>query len=149
MMGRDWRLRTAASYGPFVHPRVICDVDHGWWYQLGLSPNLSTRALWQPPVLAGFLSAETSLVATSTVWFPAIRDTSGASGRWAKEMRIEYIRPRWTSRDLLTCRKILRHGTSGFTSHPKKVCCGFLSPLKIHRLGRARTSNLWVQWQAH
>jgi hypothetical protein len=26
-----------------------------------------------------------------------------------------------------------------------KVCCGFLSPLKIHRLGR----NLWVQCQAH
>jgi hypothetical protein len=26
-------------------------------------------------------------------------------------------------------------GPSRFTSHPRKVCCGFLSPLKIHRFG--------------
>jgi hypothetical protein len=31
----------------------------------------------------------------------------------------------------------------------RKVCCGLSSPLKIHRLGRVRTRNLWVQWQAH
>jgi hypothetical protein len=30
--------------------------------------------------------------------------------------------------------KIFRHGAEGFTSPPKKACCGFLSPLKIHRL---------------
>jgi hypothetical protein len=28
-----------------------------------------------------------------------------------------------------------------------KVYCGFLSPLKIHRRGRVRTCDLWVQWQ--
>jgi hypothetical protein len=31
----------------------------------------------------------------------------------------------------------------------RKVCCGFLSPLQIHRLGGVWTRNLWVQWQAH
>jgi hypothetical protein len=73
-----------------------CYVDHGWWYWLGLSPNVSTRALWQPTVLYGgpvllhipVLWSNTSLAATSTVWFPAIWGVSGASGRWAKEMRI-------------------------------------------------------------
>jgi hypothetical protein len=33
----------------------------------------------------------------------------------------------------LTCRKLLRHGTDGFTSPPKEVVLQFLSPLKIHR----------------
>jgi hypothetical protein len=39
------------------------------WYSLRLTLNLSTRALWQPPVLSGC---------------PAIRDISGASGRVGK-----------------------------------------------------------------
>jgi hypothetical protein len=33
----------------------------------------------------------------------------------------------------LTCHKILRHGTDGFTSPPKAVVLRILSPLKIHR----------------
>jgi hypothetical protein len=37
------------------------------------------------------------------------------------------------SKWFLTCHKILRHGTDGFTSPPKKACCRFLSPLNIHR----------------
>jgi hypothetical protein len=31
----------------------------------------------------------------------------------------------------------------------RKVYCGFLSPLKIHRLSRVWTRDPWVQWQAH
>jgi hypothetical protein len=38
-----------------------------------------------------------------------------------------------TPQGSLACRKILRHGTDGFTSLRRKSCCGFLSPLKIHR----------------
>jgi hypothetical protein len=42
----------------------------------------------------------------------------------------------WNFKRLLTCRKILQHGTFGFTSHPKEgVLRGLLSPLKIHRPG--------------
>jgi hypothetical protein len=41
-------------------------------------------------------------------------------------------------------------GPSRFTSHPRGRCAvDFLSPLKIHCLGRVRTRSLWVQWQAH
>jgi hypothetical protein len=47
----DWRLRTAASTGLFFVPAWLwC----GPWYEgirLALTPNLSTRTLWQPPVL--------------------------------------------------------------------------------------------------
>jgi hypothetical protein len=45
----------------------------------------------------------------------------------------------------------LRHGTDGFTSPPKEVRYGFLSPVKIHRprSGLNPQQNiLWVQWQA-
>jgi hypothetical protein len=39
--------------GPIVHPRVTAMWTMAWWYRLGLTPNLSSRALWQPPVLCG------------------------------------------------------------------------------------------------
>jgi hypothetical protein len=38
-----------------------------------------------------------------------------------------------TSNGSLTCRKILRHGADGFIPLRRKACCGFLSPLKMHR----------------
>jgi hypothetical protein len=46
--------------------------------------------------------------------------------------------------DLLTCRKILRHGTSGFTSHPKESVLRIFIALKIHRLGQVLTRDPWV-----
>jgi hypothetical protein len=52
-MGWDWRLRTAASTGLFFIPRVIAMWTMVWWYRLGITPNSSTRVLWQPPVLPG------------------------------------------------------------------------------------------------
>jgi hypothetical protein len=61
--------------------------------RLGLTPNLTTRALWPSP---------------------------GASRRWAKEMRIYIIRPRGTSRVLLHAVKSYDMGPSRFTSHPKE-----------------------------
>jgi hypothetical protein len=70
-------------YEPIVRPRVIAMWIMECWYRLGLTPNSSTRALWQPPAV---LSAEISLERV---------------GEWAKEMRIYSIRPRGTSRDLL------------------------------------------------
>jgi hypothetical protein len=76
-----------------------------WWYWLELTPNLSTRALWQPPVLSGG---------------PLSRDISGASRIMGKgNENLVYSSPRDFKRSL-TCRKILRHGTSGFTSHSKE-----------------------------
>jgi hypothetical protein len=54
----------------------------------------------------------------------------------------------WDFKSSFTCRKILRHGTFRlYFPSERKVCCGFLSPLKIHLLDRVRTRKLWVQWQ--
>jgi hypothetical protein len=47
------------------------------------------------------------------------------------------------SKGSLTCRKILRHGASGFTFPPKEgVQQIFIA------LGRDLTHQTWVQWQA-
>jgi hypothetical protein len=86
-----------------------------WWYWLRLTPNLSTRALWQPPVLAGG---------------PAIRDISGTSRIMGEgNGNLVYPSP-WDFKRSLTCRKILRHGTSGFTSHPKEGVLWIIIALK-------------------
>jgi hypothetical protein len=55
----------------------------------------------------------------------------------------------WTSRVLLHAIKSYDVGPPALLSVRRKVCCGFLSPLKFHHLGRARTRNLWIQLQAH
>jgi hypothetical protein len=78
-------------------------------------------------------------------------ETSGASrrnGRKSENFSYQYLK---YLQGFLTFRKILRHGTSGFTYHSnsKEGVLRILSPLKIHRLGRVWTRIPWVQWQAH
>jgi hypothetical protein len=72
-----------------------------WWYRLGLIPNLSTRALWQPPVLSGG------------------PDISRASRRMDEGNENLIYPSSWDFKRSLTCRKILLRN-SGFTSHPKE-----------------------------
>jgi hypothetical protein len=104
MMGWDWS-QNCGLYGPIVHPRVIAMWTIVWWYRLGLTPNLSTRALWQPPVLSGD---------------PVSRDISGASRKMGEgNEKLVYPSP-WDFKRSSTYRKVLRHGHSGFTSHPKE-----------------------------
>jgi hypothetical protein len=76
-----------------------------WWYRLRLTPNLSTRALWQPLVLSGY---------------PVSRDISAASMIMGEGNDNLVYPSQWDFKRSLTCRKILRHGTSGFISHPKE-----------------------------
>jgi hypothetical protein len=64
------------------------------------------RYLWQPPVLSGG---------------PAIRYTSRARGRVGGGSENLVYPPPWDFKTSFTCRKFVRHRTSGFTSHPKEV----------------------------
>jgi hypothetical protein len=101
-----------------------------WWYRLGLTPELSTRALWQPPVLSGG---------------PVGRDIFGASRSIGDgNENLVYLSSRDFKRSL-TCRKIFDVGPPALLPIWMKVCCGFLSPLKIHRLGRVWTRHFWVR----
>jgi len=42
-------------YRSTIHPGKIAMWFMAWCYRLGLTPYLSTRALWQPPLLTGGL----------------------------------------------------------------------------------------------
>jgi hypothetical protein len=136
MMGWDWRLRTAASTGLLFILGWFAMWTMVWWYRLRLTPNLSTRALWKPEVLSDGPVRRHLWQLPVLAGGPVSRDISGSSqycpvvlpsetslervGEWAMEMRICSIHPRWDLKRSFTCRKILRHWTSGFTSHPKE-----------------------------
>jgi hypothetical protein len=126
--------QNSGLYGPIVHRRVIAMWTMVWWYRLGITPNLSTRALWQPPVLSGG---------------PVSGDMSGAS-RIMGEGNENLVHPSpWDFKRSLTCPKSYDTGPPALLPIRRKVCRVFVSPLKIHRLGRDRIRDLWVKWQAH
>jgi hypothetical protein len=108
-------------YGPTVHPRLTAMWTIVWWYRLGLTPNSSTRALWQPPVLSGG---------------PFSWHISEASRRMDEgNENLVYPSP-YNFKSSLICRKMLRHGTFPlYFPSERKVCCGILSPLKFHHQG--------------
>jgi hypothetical protein len=54
-----------------------------------------------------------------------------------------------TVRDFEHAVKSYDMGPSALVPVRRKVSCGFLSTLKIHRLCRVWTCDPWVQWQAH
>jgi hypothetical protein len=93
-------LRTTAINGLIAHPPDECDVeshddDDAGWGKLQICP----------PELSGN---------------PTSRDIWHQVGRMNEEVRILHISIFDMSTELLTCRKILRHEASGFTSHSKE-----------------------------
>jgi len=97
MVGWVYVSELRPSTGILFIPRVICEHGHPWrWCRLEITPD------W--PISLAVLPAE----------------TSGASRRnWRRSENFAYQYLKYL-KGSLTCRKILRHGTSGFTSHPKE-----------------------------
>jgi hypothetical protein len=58
------------------------------------------------------------------------------SRRWARRNDNFVYLSLWDFKSSFTCRKMLQHGTFPLYFPSKKVCCGFLSPIKNHRLCR-------------
>jgi hypothetical protein len=100
VMEWDWRLRTVAITGLLFTPRVNVSGEPWWWRwcRLGITPDLSTRARWQSYQLRHLERV----------------------GGMDEGMRVLFIQYLWYVNGSFTCRKILWHGTSGFTSHLKK-----------------------------
>jgi hypothetical protein len=118
-------LRTAATNGPVVHPPG----DMRAWRAMVMMPAEDNIWLVHQSSLA-ILPAQTS-------W------TSRRNGRKSENFASQYLK---YFKGSLTCRKILRHGTSGFTSHSKKGVLRTFIALKVHRHGQFWTRDPCVQW---
>jgi hypothetical protein len=81
-----------------------------------------------------------------------LAESSGSKQKeWAKGTRIWHFEVSLfiVANDFLHAVKSYDMGTTALLPLQRKVSCGFLSPLKIHRLSRVLTQEPWVQWQAH
>jgi hypothetical protein len=127
------RFAGLASYWLLLRGGIVqsipCTVTIFWFI---VRPHPNSNHSW--------LELQNSVVATET--------PSSEAGAWreismdfADEVPLSYLQ------GSLTCRKILRHGSDGFTPSPIS-CYEFLSPLKSIVLGRVWTRKPWVQWQA-
>jgi hypothetical protein len=109
MMGWEWRLRTVAITGLLFILRVnVSGEQWWWWFRLGITSDFSTRARWQSYQQRNLEPVE-------------------GMNEGLKILPIQYL---WSVKGSLTCRKILRHGSSGFTSHPKEVVLRIFIALK-------------------
>jgi hypothetical protein len=88
--------------------------NHGGLISIWEIPESSTRGLWQSYQQSHLVAKQEGTCEENTFYLA------------------KYLF--YTSKGSFTCRKILRHGTDGFTPPPRrKVRCGFLSPIKIRR----------------
>jgi hypothetical protein len=95
--------QNCSLYGPIVHSRVIYDVDHG----MMILTEANSHLVYQR-----------ALAATCTVWQSF--HPRHLWSDWAKENENLVYLSLWDFKRYFTCCKILRHGTSGFTSHLKE-----------------------------
>jgi hypothetical protein len=109
-------LRTAATNCPIIHPPD----DMQTLRAMVMIPAGDNSWIVHQSSLA-VLTAETSVA-------------SRRNGRRSENFAYQYLR---YIKGCLTRRIILRHGTFPlYFPSERKVCCGFSSPLKIHRLCR-------------
>jgi hypothetical protein len=85
-----------------------------WWYRLGLTPRALPERSGSHQYSGG----------------PVSRYISGESRRRGEGNENLVSPSPWDFKRFLTCRKILRHGTSGFTSHPKECVLRIFIALK-------------------
>jgi hypothetical protein len=119
-------LRTAATNGPNVHPPGDSLCEHAerwwWWRRLWITPDSSTRALWQ--------SYQQSHL--------------GQLEGMDEGVRIFPISI-WNTSDVQHVVKSYDRGPPALLPVRRNVCCGFIWPLKVHLLGRVWTLDPWVQ----
>jgi hypothetical protein len=129
-MGWDYVSELRPLTGPLFilqDTHVSMENHGGMKMSIQKTPDSSTRALWQS-------YQQSHLVANRR--------------NWRQEWEFGFVKYFCSYLQVIfTCHKILQHGASGFTSPPKKMCCGFL--LKIHNLSQVWSHEPWVQWQAH
>jgi hypothetical protein len=82
------------------------------------------------------------------VW-PSEQPRSAKANSWLAYQMVVYS-SLWDLKSSFICRKFLRRVTFPlYIPSQRKVCCGFLSPLKIHRHGRVLNPQPFVSSSQH
>jgi hypothetical protein len=115
-------LRTAVTSGPIVHPTG----DMWAWRAMVMMMLAEENSSAVHQSSLAVLSAETSRA-------------SRRNGRRSENFAYQFLK--YLKRSL-TCRRILRHGTSGLTSHPKEDVLRIFIALKSHRFGRVEPATI-------
>jgi hypothetical protein len=107
------------------------------------------RQLWQSPVLSG--GTVSTYISGSPQYCLVSCHPRHLWSEWeVGEGNENLIYPSsWVFKRSLCAVKSYDMGPSALLPIRQKLCCRYLSPLKIHRFGRARTRNLWVQSQTY
>jgi hypothetical protein len=130
MMGWVYVSQLQPPTGLLFIPLVICEHGEPWWwwlYHLGIIPDSFTRAFWQSDQQRHLGQV-------------------GGMDKRSENFAYQYLK---YLKGSLMCHKYYDMGPLALLPIRRKVCCGFLSPLKIHRLDWVWTCDPWVQWQAH
>jgi hypothetical protein len=148
-MGRDWRLRTATSYEPFVHPRVISVVDYGWWYWLGANSQLVYQSALAVPstVLRSYqqrhLCCSLPAKFDCTLWHPRllawaslpVRDARSPRTLWSTVFQRSCVRLLWKL--MFSCYadnwRCVFHDATAHTK-PISQCVNFWPPTGARRI---------------
>jgi hypothetical protein len=136
-------------YLPFLTISLLVRCTCYWLLLLGGVERsvLSTATiLW--PIMHPHLSYNTPDSYTSALWLHQrhLAVTQGGGEKCPWTLLTQYLHH--ATRGFFTCGKILTWDLHALLPIRRKVCCGFLSPLKGNRLGRVWTRVLWVQWQS-
>jgi hypothetical protein len=128
-------------------------IDWLWWGET-MSQNCGHRRaycsspgdMWAWRAMVTMPAGDNSWVVhqSSLAVLPA--ETYGASRGNRQRVRILPFQYLKYLKGSLTCRKVLL--PLALLPIQRKVCCGFLSPIKIHRLDRVWTHDSRAQWQA-
>jgi hypothetical protein len=115
MMGWDWHLRIAAMTGLLLVPRANESGEPWWWWcRLGITCDLSTRACWQ-----SYQQRHVERV--------------GGMDEGVIILHIQYL---WYVNRSFYAVKSYDLGPLALLPTRRKVCCKFLSSLKVLHLSR-------------
>jgi hypothetical protein len=131
-----------------VQSTLMMTMSMGWDYVPELGPP--TGLFFIPQVIACMsMGSHGEMILTGEIsWFvhqsslailPAESSSNKATEMITLAFEISFFH---TSKWFHKCRKILRPRALRLLR--RKMCCGYLSPLKIHRLGRSWTGEHWT-----
>jgi hypothetical protein len=131
----DW-LWWGETDVPEPQPSLVYCSSPGWMW-------VESHGVMMPAGYNAWLVYQSSLAVLPAETFGASKKNGRRNHNFAYSVSFCYVN------GSLTCRKILRHGNSGFTSHQKEGVLRIFITLKNPSPRPIWTRDPWVQWLEH